>query len=211
MPRPTKQAPDSGDARTRLLLAATDLIRSKGFAATSVDGLCQRAEVTKGAFFHHFASKEALGVAVAENWRDTTGAFFASAPYHAPEDPLQRILAYIAFRKAIISEDLPACTCLAGTLVQETYATSDAIRRACAEAMFGHTATLEDDFAQAIAAHGTIGITAQSLAQYTQTVLQGAFVMAKAAQDPDPAHAALDHLYCYIRLLFSQSKGVNAP
>jgi TetR/AcrR family transcriptional repressor of nem operon len=65
MPRPTKHHPERGDAKTRLLEAARDTIRAKGFAATSVDDLCQAAAVTKGSFFHHFKSKEELGVAFA--------------------------------------------------------------------------------------------------------------------------------------------------
>ena len=57
--------PPSKDARTKLLDAALAVIRGKGFAATSVDELCQAAGVTKGAFFHHFHTKEELGVAAA--------------------------------------------------------------------------------------------------------------------------------------------------
>ncbi len=60
MPRRTKHHPERGDARTRLLEAARDVIRAQGFAASSVDDLCKAAGVTKGAFFHHFENKEAL-------------------------------------------------------------------------------------------------------------------------------------------------------
>ena len=41
MPRPTKQSPERGSARIRLLDAARDIIRAKGFAATTVDDLCK--------------------------------------------------------------------------------------------------------------------------------------------------------------------------
>ena len=44
------------------------LVRRQGYAATSVDEICAAAGVSKGAFFHHFASKEALGIAAAEQW-----------------------------------------------------------------------------------------------------------------------------------------------
>jgi TetR/AcrR family transcriptional regulator, transcriptional repressor for nem operon len=54
MPRPTPKM----DARTKLLEAALSVIRSKGYSATSVDELCAAAAVTKGAFFHHFRSKD---------------------------------------------------------------------------------------------------------------------------------------------------------
>ncbi|MBC7179069.1 MAG: TetR/AcrR family transcriptional regulator, partial [Roseovarius sp.] len=112
MPRPTKQNPERGAARTRLLEAARDIIRAQGFAATTVDDLCKSAGVTKGAFFHHFESKEALGVAAAAYWAETTSAFFAAAPYHAHADPLARLLGYLDFRKEIIQGDPAEFTCL---------------------------------------------------------------------------------------------------
>lgn len=203
MSRPTKHHPERGDARTRLLEAARDTIRAKGFAATSVDELCQAAAVTKGSFFHHFKSKEALGVAAAQHWAETTTAFFAGAPYHAPDDPLDRVLAYVAFRKSIITGELAEFTCLVGTMVQEVYATSPAVRDACGASILGHAATLEADIGAAMRDRGISGgWTAESLARHTQTVIQGAFVLAKAGNDAALARESLDHLGLYIRLLF---------
>ena len=208
MTRPTKLHPDRGDARSRLLAAAVDIIRANGFAATSVDDLCRAAGVTKGAFFHHFPTKEALGVAAAAHWAETTTAFFAAAPYHAPADPLDRVLAYVAFRKAIVSDDVVESSCLVGTMVQEVHQSAPAIRDACAASIFGHAGALEADIRQAMAARGiAAGWTAASLARQTQAVVQGALVLAKAANDPAPAHESLDHLARYIRLLF----GVPVP
>lgn len=203
MPRPTKQSPERGNARTRLLDAARDIIRAKGFAATSVDDLCRAADVTKGAFFHHFGSKDALGVAAADYWAETTTAFFAAAPYHAPADPLDRILAYVAFRKAIIAGEIAEFTCLVGTLAQEVYASAPDIRDACGRSIFGHTATLEADIEAARRDRDIVSDwTAESLARHTQAVIQGGFVLAKAGNDPDLARESLDHLDRYIRHLF---------
>lgn len=212
MPRPTKQSPERGNARSRLLEAARDVIRAKGFAATSVDDLCRAADVTKGAFFHHFASKEALGVAAAEFWRQETTGFFAGAPYHRPADALDRVLAYVAFRKAIIAGDLPAFTCLVGTMAQEVHASAPDIRDACGRSIFGHAATLEVDIEQARRDHGitTASWTAGSLARHTQAVLQGGFVLAKAGNDPALARESLDHLDRYIRHLFHVAEEQSA-
>ena len=203
MPRPTKHHPERGDARTRLLEAARSVIREKGFAATTVDDLCAAAGVTKGAFFHHFDSKEALGVAAAAFWAETTAAYFRDAPYHAPAAPLDRVLAYVDFRKSIIDGDLQEFTCLVGTMVQETYGSHPAIRDACAASIFGHAATLEPDIEAAMAAHGMhAGWTAASLARHTQAVLQGAFILAKATGDRAVAIESVEHLKRYITLLF---------
>ncbi|MVA99268.1 TetR family transcriptional regulator [Nitratireductor sp. CAU 1489] len=203
MSRPTKQSPERGNARTRLLEAARDIIRVKGYTASTVDDICRAADVTKGAFFHHFGSKDALGVAAAEFWAETTSAFFAGAPYHDPADPLERVLAYIAFRKAIMVGDLAEFTCLVGTMAQEIYVSSVEIRDACGRSIFGHAATLEADIEAARRDRGIVGDwTAESLARHTQAVLQGGFVLAKAGNDPELARESLDHLDRYLRHLF---------
>jgi TetR/AcrR family transcriptional repressor of nem operon len=199
--------PVTENARIRLLNAALRIIREKGYGATTVDELCAAAGVTKGGFFHHFKSKEALGVAAAQYWSEMTGGLFASAPYHAPEDPLARVMAYIDFRSELIDGPVEGFTCLAGTMVQEVFGSSDAIRAACAESIFGHAATLEQDIAEAFQRYGTPpGLHAADLARHTQAVLQGGFILAKAAGTPQAAKAVARetaaHLKRYVQLLF---------
>lgn len=206
MPRPTKHQPERGDARTRLLEAARDVIRAQGFAATSVDDLCKAAGVTKGAFFHHFDNKEALGVAAADYWAETTSALFKNAPYHDLDDPLDRLLGYVEFRKQIIEGDLAEFTCLVGTMTQEIYGSHPAIREACAASIFGHAQTLEPYIAEAMKTRRIkADWTPASLARHTQAVLQGAFILAKATGDRAVALESVDHLKRYLTLLFSRA------
>jgi TetR/AcrR family transcriptional repressor of nem operon len=190
-------------ARRKLLDAALRLIRERGYASTTVDDLCAEAGVAKGSFFHHFEDKEALGVASAEYWSATTSAFFAAAPYHKHKDPLERLLGYVDFRKSILKGELAEFTCLAGTLVQEVYDSNPAIRAACEAAISGHAANVEADIVEAIKLRGIRAKwTAKSLALYTQAVLQGAFILAKAEGGPEIAAASIDHLRRYVELLF---------
>ncbi|MEM5473323.1 TetR/AcrR family transcriptional regulator [Hoeflea sp. AS60] len=199
-------------AREKLLTSALSVIRAKGFSATSVDELCANAGVTKGAFFHHFASKEALGVAAADYWSEFTGALFASAPYHDLADPLDRVLAYIDFRHQLLAGELPDYTCLVGTMVQETYLTAPAIRDACHASIEGHALTLAPDIQAAMDARGMrdTGWTAESLALHTQVVLQGAFILAKADDSVAVAVDSIGHLKRYVMLLFSKPEEKTA-
>ena len=197
MPR-TKQ-----DAKGKLLGAALSVIRAKGFSATTVDDLCSAAGVTKGAFFHHFKSKEDLGVAAADHWSELTGAMFAGAAYHHRPDPLDRIVGYVEYRKELLRGGVPEFTCLVGTMVQETYDTAPAIRDACDRSISGHAATLEADIEAAMRARKmSPDWTAKSLALHTQAVLQGAFILAKAKGGPEIAADTIDHLVRYLKLLF---------
>jgi TetR/AcrR family transcriptional regulator, transcriptional repressor for nem operon len=190
-------------ARQKLLDAALSVVRTKGYAATTIDELCAKAGVAKGSFFHHFKNKEALAIAAADYWSEMTGAFFEAAPYHQHADPLDRILGYIDFRKAILTGKISEFTCLVGTLVQEAYETCPAIRKACDASISGHAAKVEADIAEAIKRHGIrADWTARSLAFHTQAVLQGAFILAKAKGGAEIAAASVDHLRHYIELLF---------
>jgi TetR/AcrR family transcriptional regulator, transcriptional repressor for nem operon len=197
------------NARTKLLAAAITVIRAQGYAATTVDDLCAAAGVTKGAFFHHFRSKDELGVAAASFWSDRSGALFAAADYHHHADPLDRVLGYIDFRKELLKGAVPEFTCLVGTMVQEAYETHPAIRDACARSIIGHAAAVEVDIAEAMRVHRIEAEwTAHSLALHTQAVLQGAFILAKATGGAAIAAESVDHLRRYIQYLFAnpQSK-----
>ncbi|MEI9902513.1 MAG: TetR/AcrR family transcriptional regulator [Hyphomicrobium sp.] len=202
MPAATKRS-----AREKLLTAAVAVIRARGYAATSVDDLCAAAGVTKGAFFHHFKSKEDLATAAADFWSQTTGVLFAEAPYHGHADALDRVLGYIDFRKSILAGGLADFTCLVGTMVQETYASNPAIRDGCARSIIGHAETLQADIAAAARERAIdLPSSAKSLALFTQAVLQGAFILAKATGGAEVAADSVDHLRRYVELLFDKPK-----
>ena len=204
--------PPASSARDRVLEAGVKLIRAQGYSATSVDELCREAGVTKGGFFHHFASKEALGVALANYWSRSTGAFFAAAPFHHHADPVERVLGYIDLRIALLAGPAESFSCVAGTMVQEQFRSSAAIRSACEASILGNAAALEADLAAAIAQTGATGVTAGGLSRHVQAVIQGAFVLAKANGGDDQAATArehLQHLRRYFELLFRQGPREN--
>jgi TetR/AcrR family transcriptional regulator, transcriptional repressor for nem operon len=195
-----------GDTKNRLLEAALRVIRTKGYSATTVDDICEAATLTKGAFFHHFTSKEQLALSAAGYFASMADSIFSSAPYRSLPDPVDRLLGYVDFRKQILQGGLPAYTCLLGTMVQETYETHPAICQACDACISEHAATVEADIAEAMRDRGMIAEwTAESLAYYTQAVIQGAFVLAKAKNGPEIAAACLDHLHRYLEFLFGKT------
>ena len=66
--RPLKQI-QSDQTRLRIVEAATKLFARKGFYGTSIAALAEATGLTKGAFYHHFESKEAIFFAVVETVR----------------------------------------------------------------------------------------------------------------------------------------------
>jgi TetR/AcrR family transcriptional repressor of nem operon len=197
----------TSSAKTKLLDSALSVIRGKGYSAATVDDICETAGVTKGAFFHHFESKEELAVSAAGHFSSMADAVFATAPYRALPDPLDRLLGYVDFRKAILEGDLRDFTCLLGTMVQEAYETHPRIREACGKYMGEHARMLEADISEAMRKYGiNAEWSAESLALYTQAVIQGAFILAKAKHSADVAAACLDHLRRYLQTLFVQYK-----
>jgi TetR/AcrR family transcriptional regulator, transcriptional repressor for nem operon len=193
------------ESKTKLLDAALQAVRAKGYAAATVDDICKQAGVTKGSFFHHFKSKDELALAAIDHWVAMTGSFFASAPYQLAKDPLDRLLGYVDFRESILTGEPPDYTCLLGTLVQETYGTHPDIRAACDRGLSSHIAALTLDIEAArkrYAPRASWG--AESVACFMQSVLQGSFIFAKAKQSPDTVRESLGHLRRYLRVLFNQ-------
>jgi TetR/AcrR family transcriptional repressor of nem operon len=197
--------PARADTRGALIAAAHALVKRQGYAATSVDDICRAAGVTKGAFFHHFASKEALAVAASAGWTERARPFFSDPPFAQLADPLDRLLGHIAFRAQLMAGAAEDYTCFVGTLVQEAHATSAPIRAAADASITAYAERLAEDIAAAIESHSTVApVDALDLAYHIQAVLQGAFILAKAKGDPAIARASAAHLQHYVAMLFGR-------
>jgi TetR/AcrR family transcriptional repressor of nem operon len=80
----------TSDAKERLLAAISDLIWLGSYGRTSVDQICERAEVKKGSFYHFFASKTDLAIAAID--QASQGIFAEFDHIYAPTvDPLERL------------------------------------------------------------------------------------------------------------------------
>ena len=199
MPKPTSPP----ETRKKLLDAALHVMRLKGYAATTVDDVCQEAKVTKGSFFHYFATKEELAIGAADHFAAMAAGVFAGAPYRTLADPVDRLLGYVDFRIAIVRGRLCDVSCLFGTFVQELYETHPAIRAAAERHMRDHVAELARDVAEAKLLHAPHAPwSPESVAFHMQSVLQGSLVLAKATLQTDVAVESLGHLRRYLETLF---------
>jgi TetR/AcrR family transcriptional repressor of nem operon len=192
------------ESKTKFLDAALQVIRTKGYTATRIEDVCAVAGLTKGSFFHHFKSKEELAIAAADHFAAMADRLFASAPYQRSEDPLERLLGYVDFRIALLRGTLADFTCLLGTMLQEAYDTSPAIRAACDKHLSSHAAMLARDIAEAKKRYAPkASWTPESLGLFMQAVLQGSFILAKGKQGPEVAAESLRHLRRYLETQFT--------
>jgi TetR/AcrR family transcriptional regulator, transcriptional repressor for nem operon len=70
--------------------AAKELFLARGYAATTVDAICEKAELTKGSFYYSFDSKEDLGLAVLDWSLRRSVQMLASGPHVRITDPVER-------------------------------------------------------------------------------------------------------------------------
>jgi len=93
-PERRSQAERSATTRAALLRAARELFACDGYAATGREAIVERAGVTRGALYHHFADKEALFRAVFEEIEAEVMAYSAEAAMQvSPDDPLGQLRA----------------------------------------------------------------------------------------------------------------------
>jgi TetR/AcrR family transcriptional regulator, transcriptional repressor for nem operon len=105
-PRPTRE---------RIMDSANDLVLQKGFSATTLDDILSAAEASKGAFFHHFPSKEALGDALLHRYAEADERLlehFVALAEAASDDPAEQVVAFVgAFEDAAdeMAQSEPGC------------------------------------------------------------------------------------------------------
>lgn len=85
----------SEETRSKIIESAIKLFSTRGFNTASVDEICADAGISKGAFYHHFESKQALFLALLDGWlKIIDSAIEASKDKTAPETFLQMTEAF---------------------------------------------------------------------------------------------------------------------
>lgn len=77
--------------RSMILHKAFELIYVKGYQTTSIDDIIATTQVTKGAFYYHFKTKDEMGLAIINEVLKPTLASSFIEPLQGEQDPLDAI------------------------------------------------------------------------------------------------------------------------
>lgn len=195
------------DTRQRILEAAHDLVFERGFTGTTVDAILGATGASKGAFFHHFPTKGALGKALIDRYALLDAEVLETHMARAEEqsdDPAEQLIAFVkSFEDDIDAGELTQPGCLFASYVYEQIpeeADSDAvILRAIALWRERTLEKLEQAAAIRPLAHP---VDLPSLADQVWTVFEGGFVLARATKDQTKLRDQLAQLRVYLTLLF---------
>ena len=198
---------DGSATRDRILDATQRLILARGFAGTSVDAILAEASVTKGGFFHHFPSKQALGLALVERYaavdlqalEDLMAGAEASS-----DDPAEQAVAFVRlFEEAVVELAEIQAGCLFGSFVYERELAAPGTEEIIVHSIRTWRERLLVKLEEAAEAHPPpIDVDLPSLADQVFTAFQGGFVLALATDERDHVRRQLAHVRQYLELLF---------
>ncbi|HEX7007524.1 MAG TPA: helix-turn-helix domain-containing protein [Alphaproteobacteria bacterium] len=198
---------DGSATRTSIMDAAEALILGRGFAATSVDEIIERAGITKGAFFYHFKSKADLAHALVERFAARDAAQLEDKMSRAERlarDPLQQTLIFVGlFQEEMALLDDPGVGCLFASYCYEAQLFDDAVLALIRSAMEHWRLRFGAKLEEVIALYPPrLPVTAESLADLISTVFEGAFLMSRMFGDSKLVAEQLGHYRNYLELLF---------
>jgi len=188
--------------KTRLLESAERLMLSKGYAATTVEEICETAKLTKGSFFHYFDSKDDLGRAVLERFCVSAEQLHAAC-CGVERDPLKRVYNYIDATIKLSQDPTMSKGCLLGTFAQELCDGYPKIKRVCEQGFKSWADQFGKELAQAKARYAPkVSFEPRDVAEYFIAVVEGALILAKAHGDPKVVARMLRHFRAYVQSLF---------
>jgi TetR/AcrR family transcriptional regulator, transcriptional repressor for nem operon len=205
-------ARDGTANRERILDAAQRLVLERGFAATSVDAVIAEASASKGGFFHHFHSKNALGLALLERYAASDKRLleeFIAAAEAETDDPAQQLVAFLRRFEQVAAELAPTQPgCLFVSFIYESQLAGDGSGDLIADTIREWQQRLLEKLEAAARLHPpAIDVDLASLADQVFTVFEGGFILTRAMNEPAHLPAQLAHLRHYLELLFGLAPG----
>lgn len=184
---------DGTATRARLLDAAEQLIEQNGFAATRVDQIIAASGSSKGAFFHHFDSKQSLARELVSRYVDADLRLLEQglAAVADVDGVLERPVAFLRYYEQwaveLVSEE---SACLYIAVLTERDLLDDATLAEVDRAVVAWREGFAGLLRPALAARG-LPLDPDELADHLFATFEGAYLMCRAARSPEPMRQQL--------------------
>ncbi|MEU2058034.1 TetR/AcrR family transcriptional regulator [Streptomyces bungoensis] len=174
------------DTAERLVESTRELLWERGYTGTSPKGIQQRAGVGQGSMYHHFAGKPDLALAAIRRTAEEMRAK-AEEEFSAPGSAVDRVTAYLLRERDVLKG------CPIGRLTQDPDVMGAPALRAPVDETL---AWLRERLAEVLAEGRERGelnaaLDPQAIAATVVAVLQGGYVLARAADSVQPFDQAI--------------------
>lgn len=197
---------DGSKTRIRILDTTTQLVLENGFAGTTIDNILEKTEITKGAFFYHFKSKSDLAFHLMRHFADKDVSVLNKVMSDTQDlegDSLQRLLAFIDWFIAEFKDLNEPYTCLYASYLYEPEQFNEETKQIVTDAILLWRNELEkmlEGAVKQVPDHAAFDKT--SLADHFTVIMEGAFIVSKAMNDPKLTALHLNHYKKYLQLIF---------
>jgi TetR/AcrR family transcriptional regulator, transcriptional repressor for nem operon len=198
-------SPPQLSTRDRLIMAAVELFWAKGYEATGMAELLQRANANSGSFYHFFRNKNELLLAVLDWYLKGLYPVVVDPVWAKESDPIERIFALLErYRERILFTD---CTfgCPIGRLAMEIDPENRRAHEKIAANFEGWAGAVRTclEMAAARLPRGTDPI---KLSRFVLTVMEGGVMQSRAHRSVQPFDEAVEVLRDYVNRLLSSGK-----
>jgi TetR/AcrR family transcriptional repressor of nem operon len=188
--------------RERILAAATALFHEKGYAATGMAEILQRADANSGSFYHFFSSKEDVLGAVLDQYQEMLYPVLLDPIWKTTPDPIDRIFRLLARYREILFVTKFSYGCPIGRIALEVDASMKPIHRKLAANFDGWKAAVQQCLEEA-RNEGRLpsGVDCQRLACLVLSVMEGGVMQARSYGNARPFDQSVGELRQYFAAL----------
>lgn len=193
----------TNNTRNLIIQTGADLIGTKGFGATGINGILTVAGVPKGSFYHYFSSKNDFGLAIIETFAEEYDAKLERILTDSSRSCVDRLRAYFDTGFDNMASCNCARGCLIGNLGQELAGQNEMFRVRLEKVFSGWEKRLERCIAEAQTA-GDIGtdIAPSDAASFLLSGWEGAILRSKVVKSTEPMEQ-------FVRVFFKQCLGID--
>lgn len=197
-----KSAKTKTPTRERLVEAARLLFWEKGYEAAGMAEILERAKANSGSFYHFFASKEDLLLAVLERYRELLHPAVMDPAFARTEDPVERIFAVLeGYRQGLLASKF-SFGCPIGRLAVEIGVGRRKVQDLVHANFEGWKRAVQGCIEEA-QARGRLPLELDTgrLSTFVLTVMEGAVMQARSAQSLEPFEDSVAQLRDYFERL----------